>query len=254
VTSISRLLAVLAVFVSFTAMSAHCQISAITSDGRSVFLKSDGTWHYAGVEKAIEEGLPQPAEKSFYWKDGYGNMVEVKFNNLLNDMNVSDDSAVRGCMLGVLSGAKYELKNQLSFVPAELTLLEDDEEITCGLKFRGKNAYGAESETITWRKLPIGALGQEPEYMKQIRLAAEQGEARSQLALSITYARGVSGVPQDLVQAYKWLNLAAAQGLEAAIERKERLRSEMTPEQIAEAEKLSSAWKPVGERVSRNRP
>ena len=82
---------------------------------------------------------------------------------------------------------------------------------------------------------------------KWYRLAAEQGNATAQMILGAKYLNG-EGVPEDFVQAYKWTNLAAAQGNDAAIQGKEFMRNLMTPEQIAEAQKLSSEWKPVGER------
>ena len=50
------------------------------------------------------------------------------------------------------------------------------------------------------------------------------------------------GVPQDFVYAYKWLNLAAAQGNDDASHNKEIIVKKMTKEQIAEAQKLSREW------------
>jgi hypothetical protein len=44
--------------------------------------------------------------------------------------------------------------------------------------------------------------------------------------------------------AYRWANLAAAQGHEDAAKRREYLAEKMTPEQIAEAQKLSRDFKP----------
>ena len=61
------------------------------------------------------------------------------------------------------------------------------------------------------------------------------------------YAKG-EGVPENDVQAYKWWNLAAAQGNESAKENKAIVEKKMTREQIAEAQRLSTGWKPVGER------
>jgi TPR repeat protein len=60
------------------------------------------------------------------------------------------------------------------------------------------------------------------------------------------------GVPQDDVEAYKWLNLAAAQDVnlaaaqddEVAIKERKSLADRMTKEQIAEAQRLSSEFRP----------
>ena len=68
--------------------------------------------------------------------------------------------------------------------------------------------------------------------------AAGQGGAVAQFNLGAMYAKG-EGVPENHISAYAWFNLAVAQGVKKAIEAKEFLREEMTPSQIAEAQKLS---------------
>ena len=56
------------------------------------------------------------------------------------------------------------------------------------------------------------------------------------------YANG-NGVPRDLVLAYMWLNLSAAQGDELARGNKDIIEQRMTREQIAEAlQRLSRGW------------
>ena len=85
------------------------------------------------------------------------------------------------------------------------------------------------------------------EAVKWYRLAAEQGDAGAQTSLGSMYALG-RAVPEDYIQAYMWLNLAAAQGDELAVRGKDLVRNQMTPEQIADAQRLSAAWKPVGKR------
>jgi hypothetical protein len=56
------------------------------------------------------------------------------------------------------------------------------------------------------------------------------------------------GVKEDVVQAHKWLNLAAsrASGKEAddAVHARDKLAGYMTTAQVAEAQRLASAWKP----------
>ena len=72
------------------------------------------------------------------------------------------------------------------------------------------------------------------------KLAAEQGFARAQHNLGLMYANG-TGVPQDDVLAYAWLNLAVEQGNELASENKDKLRTRMTANQMARAQELSAA-------------
>lgn len=82
--------------------------------------------------------------------------------------------------------------------------------------------------------------------------AAEQGHSSAQFHLSMAYALG-KGVPRDQVLAYAWANLAAAvpRGDEAATKLRDTLL-ELTPDELAEAQRLSSTWKP-GQSLVRER-
>ncbi len=51
------------------------------------------------------------------------------------------------------------------------------------------------------------------------------------------------GVPKDYMQAYRWINLAAIQGLESAREQLGKVSELMTKEQINDAEKFSKEFK-----------
>jgi TPR repeat protein len=79
--------------------------------------------------------------------------------------------------------------------------------------------------------------------VKWYRLAAEQGLRMAQTMLGYEYVVG-ERVRQNYVEAYKWLALAAAKGDAAAKEARDMVRGEMTPAQIAEAQKLAAEWKP----------
>jgi TPR repeat protein len=71
------------------------------------------------------------------------------------------------------------------------------------------------------------------------RKAAQQGLAKGQFILGLMYATD-QGVLKDNVQAYAWLNIAATQGHEKGKNSRDMLKGTMTPNQIAEAQKLSS--------------
>jgi len=81
------------------------------------------------------------------------------------------------------------------------------------------------------------------EAVKWFRKAAEQGLAHGQHNLGVMYQYG-QGVPQDYVLAQMWYNLAVAQGDEEARKESDIVAKQMTPEQIAEAQKLAREWKP----------
>jgi len=79
--------------------------------------------------------------------------------------------------------------------------------------------------------------------VKWQRKAAEQGYADAQLLLGLLYSSG-KGVPQDFVQARMWLSLAAVAGSTAASSILNLYDTKMTPNQIAEANRLAREWRP----------
>ena len=86
------------------------------------------------------------------------------------------------------------------------------------------------------------------EALKWYRKAADQGWARAQSLLGSMYIEG-KGVPQDYVLAHKWLNLANAKNRsmtdrmrDMTAQLRDIVASEMTPEQIAEAQRLAREW------------
>lgn len=85
------------------------------------------------------------------------------------------------------------------------------------------------------------------------RKAAEQGHASAQYYLGMLYDGGGGGVPDDIVQAYLWVTLAAQHPVGDDLSEPLRVRAmglrkvlqaRMTSAQVAEAERLSAAWVP----------
>jgi TPR repeat protein len=77
--------------------------------------------------------------------------------------------------------------------------------------------------------------------------AANQGDHRAQALLGGMYAGQCDcggGIPKDYVRAYMWLNLAAAGGLKEAAELRDQIERSMTPQQVAEAQRQTEAWRP----------
>ena len=81
------------------------------------------------------------------------------------------------------------------------------------------------------------------EAVKWWRLSAEQGHASAQYNLGRSYEQGL-GVLQDYVLAHMWVNLAASNGEEDAIEKRNMVEKEMTPQQIEKAKEMARNWKP----------
>ena len=89
-----------------------------------------------------------------------------------------------------------------------------------------------------WQIIRLGFADRSHDYATALRLRrslAEQGDANEQYNLGIMYGKG-EGVPQDIVQAHMWFDLAAAQGHENAQNNRDIAASQMTPDQIAEAQ------------------
>jgi|HubBroStandDraft_1064217.scaffolds.fasta_scaffold43920_2 TPR repeat protein len=90
----------------------------------------------------------------------------------------------------------------------------------------------------------LGAEQNDAEAIKLNRLAADRGFAHAQFHLGIAYEHG-RGVPQDEALAYMWFSLSAAQGDGDGIRKRDKLAGTLTPDQIAEAQRLAQAWKPT---------
>lgn len=70
---------------------------------------------------------------------------------------------------------------------------------------------------------------------------ADQGNAKAQYNLGLMYQKG-QGIARDDDLSFKWLSLAAARGLEGAKNDRDIVAKEMTPAQIAKADRLISGW------------
>jgi TPR repeat protein len=78
------------------------------------------------------------------------------------------------------------------------------------------------------------------------RQAAEKGDASAQFNLGSLYLHG-QGVPEDYILAHFWFNLAASepsdvQVRDPALKNRDFVRDMLTPDQIAETERLASGW------------
>ena len=129
--------------------------------------------------------------------------------------------------------------------------------------FKGEGVPEDKTEAVKWFRLSAAqgfAGGQDKlgyayfkgegvpedktEAVKWFRLSAAQGFAGAQFNLGVAYNDG-DGVPKDYVEAYKWYNLAAAAGDTKAVKNKNIVAKKMTKEQIAEAQRLSTEFKPT---------
>jgi TPR repeat protein len=86
------------------------------------------------------------------------------------------------------------------------------------------------------------------EAARWLRKCAETGRLECQYKLGLLLADG-AGAPRDYVEAHRWLNIAISRmgaddfGRDAAIKGRNAVAARMTPNQIAEAQKLARDWR-----------
>lgn len=83
--------------------------------------------------------------------------------------------------------------------------------------------------------------------------AAEFGLPDSQINLAILYQNGL-GLPKDLVQAYKWLAIAARAGDRDALARIDSVRAQLSPAELATADGAVSVWRARTPDAAANEP
>ena len=92
--------------------------------------------------------------------------------------------------------------------------------------------------------LAIFAQGDYQTAFEEFKVLAEKGDLDSQLVLATMYVTDLD-VPQDPVLAYMWLDIAAAQGSDLARRALPKFAKNLTPEQLAEAQRKARAWQPT---------
>ncbi len=71
---------------------------------------------------------------------------------------------------------------------------------------------------------------------------AADGNASACFDLGVAFSTGSHGVSSDLIEAHKWFNLAAVAGHACAKTCRADIAEEMTPRQIAEAQRRAREW------------
>ncbi len=87
-----------------------------------------------------------------------------------------------------------------------------------------------------------GVVQDYSEALKWWRLAAEQDRAEAQFNLGVMYHKG-EGVTKNNLISHMWHSFAVLNGLKKSEEYRVKVTRNMTPEQIAEAQKLARDWR-----------
>lgn len=110
-------------------------------------------------------------------------------------------------------------------------------------KSADQNNLDAESSLGECYQFGEGVTKDDAEAVKWYRKSAEQGYSEAQWNLGFCYENG-EGVAKNVVIACKWYSLAAAQGFAYAKTNLSITESQMTPEQITQAQILSAYFVP----------
>lgn len=89
----------------------------------------------------------------------------------------------------------------------------------------------------------MGSSFKSTNFLMESRLAdAARGDADALLDLGMAYSSGSGGVEVDLIEAHKWLNLAALNGSAEATMCRADISDEMTAREIVKAQRQARAW------------
>ncbi len=106
-------------------------------------------------------------------------------------------------------------------------------------KLAAAQGYASAQNTLGYMfKHGRGVVQDLAEAVRLYKLAAAQGYASAQVNLGLMYDHG-EGVVQDYTRAHMWYNLGGAKGHSTAVLFRDMIAKQMTPQQIAEAQKLA---------------
>ena len=115
------------------------------------------------------------------------------------------------------------------------------------LKAAQRGGASAQYNLAVFHQLGRGVERSDALAFRWHRAAAAQGHRKAQNNLGAIYFAG-AGVDRNLVEAWKWLTLVTkglkGADLTAALQNRDKLNLEMSAEQLEEAHRRVSAWRP----------
>lgn len=198
-----------------------------------------GLWDFKGQQKRLEGAFQEIkaglAQEGNLERSGYETQQWFESSTYMNELiNLTREVASQGNAIVQLAlGVLYMLG--LS-IPPDYT-----EAVIWFLKAAGQGNAVAQYLLGDQYANGLGVPQDYCEAARLFRLAASQGEVPAQARLGHVYSSG-QGVARDYVLAYMWLSLAGEEGSPGA---REAVAAKMTPQQIAEAQRLAREWKPT---------
>jgi len=173
-----------------------------------------------GLMYATGKGIPQDYKEAFRWYQAAAEQGQVSAQSSL------------GRMYDMGQGVPQDYKEAFRWYQAAAEQGTADAQRYLGFMYvEGRGVPQDFKEAVRWW-----------------RAASEQGHADAQSNLGVMYTNG-QGVPQDYIQAHMWYNLAASgrrddDDRKMAAKNRDSIAEKMTPEQIAEAQRLAREWRP----------
>ena len=137
-------------------------------------------------------------------------------------------------------------------------VVAQDDQTLADLRARAESGAANSQYTLGFM-YEFGLYGAPQDYAKALtwyHKAAAQGYADAQYNLGRMHADG-EGVPQDDVEAYVWLNLAASrltgEGRERTVAARDAVAARLTPADLREAQRLARKWRRGDIRTTRDR-
>jgi TPR repeat protein len=155
------------------------------------------------------------------------------------------------CSSAVLAAGPVEEDEDLSSYHAAVSMQQGDH----GTALRALAEHGSTIAQDWLGYMYAKGNGVPQDYVEAVkwyRMAAEKNLGQAQYDLACMYAEG-KGVPKDAVQAHMWANLAVSHPAQDQMFEKSWVRwgdlrfslaAQMTPAQIAEAQRLAREWRP----------
>ena len=95
----------------------------------------------------------------------------------------------------------------------------------------------------------MGSSLKSAQFLIESRMAdAAAGNTDALYDLGVSYSTGTSGVAIDLIEAHKWFNLAAVSGNHAAQQCRAQIADDMSPRDIAVAQRAARDWMQLTQR------
>ena len=179
---------------------------------------------------AKDKGVPQDDKEAIKWWRLAAEQGNTEAKGLLDLLTNSNKTTITVQLMrqAVKARDNKDYKKALEILKPLAEQGEAKAQVYLGeMYFNGKGVPQDDKQAVKWWKL-----------------AAEQGVALAQFSLGLIYEHG-QGVPQDYALAHMWFNLCGSSRDQDCEKNRMKVEKKMSPQQIAEAQRLARNWKPT---------